>query len=171
MRIALIPVLAACLLFSSCSAITKLLSDPGREPELNSEGSYLTKSGNSNQIELGPDQTNLLEAFKTVKEQNAELKSKVSHLEDLNNNLRSRLGGTEASLKSLRGNHAVANDSMERLRNDLRDREAKILSLSLSNARLEQEELKLRIASLTSQIEGMDRGRNHAATPLPSRGR
>jgi hypothetical protein len=149
--------LASCFaLLASCSAMHDQMTQPAEEPPLQPEDSYLQRGGVSNQLDLGPDQRLLLDEFTALKAAKINLETRMSEIEAANESLRASLRQTEEERDKERRLRAGAEAEVERLSATLHEREAKLLNLSIEKAKLNQDNLLLRIASLQRQLDEIE---------------
>ena len=154
LRVPALLVLALLVLaLPSCSAVKRALFSADPEPVVKAHEGYHQTSTESNQLDLGPDQKSLLEAFTGLKQDNIELRSRIEHLDAENGQLRARLDSTDKNLKAEQRRRAVALADMDRLKKDLQRRDAEFLSLSIEKARRDKEYYSLRVAMLKDQLD------------------
>lgn len=160
----------ACAALGGCSLFGKALNRPAAEDPVDSTETYLSVGdGPQSEVDLGPGQQTLLQHLIEVRSAKAELEQRAAELEASNQQLRTQLAQTEEDRNQARTHGAGAEAELERLRGLLRDHESKVLNLTLEKARLEQEVLKLRIASLQGQLERLGGDRGSPAMPGPHR--
>ena len=158
MRLAVLLFLAcvACS-FSSCSFLKENLLKPNAEPDVDPKNTHLAQgSVGQNQIDLGPDARSLLESFTRLKRDYFELKSKMEQVEAHNERLRTLLQGTEKNLSAEMAKRAVAETETERLKKEIRKRDAELLGLSIKKARRDHEYYALKVATLNEQLDALN---------------
>lgn len=160
--------LAACC--AGCGTVDAILA--GEEDPVAAEESYLETGGPRTELDLGRDQKLLLEEFVALRAKKAELEKRIEELETTNQNLRASLERAERERDEAHRQHAADAAELERLRQLLHEREARILTLALERAKLDQELLKLRIAAmerLLEDLEGVSATTEAAAPPRAGR--
>ena len=154
-----LPLLLGCSLLASCSLFSETFNRPVPEEPVDEGESYLSVGdGPQATVDLGPGQKTLMESFVAANTANAELRRRVEDLEAELAQTRSSLEQSQEEHRRAQTHGAGAEAELQRQRDLLADRETKILNLTLEKARLEQEVLKLRIASLQNQLDGMAGG-------------
>lgn len=159
----------AVVTFSGCRAAAGLLTSPPATDPLDGYKGY-GESGVNTEMDWGPKQNLLLSEFKTLKEAHRKLEQRVETLLEENRNLSSRLGNETGSLQKEKALRAQAEAETEQLRQRRRDLEARILSLSIEKAKLEQANLKYKIDALSASLEQANAVPAEAAA-TPPRGR
>ncbi|MGK0154035.1 MAG: hypothetical protein ACI9SE_000986 [Neolewinella sp.] len=156
------------LTFASCETATNLVLGPEPTDPLDGYEGSLAQAGINTDMDWGPKQSLLLSKYKTLLEQQNQLKRDNEELNATNQNLQSQLNGEQSALSLEKGMRAQSEAETERLRQTNRNHEAKILSLSIEKAKLEQESLRRQIATLEETITAA--GSNTAeATATPPR--
>lgn len=159
---------SVCGLLGGCSLLSGTFNRPAAEKPVDSTETYLSVGdGPQSEVDLGPGQQTLMEHFIEERAAKLELEQRTKEVEASNQTLRAQLAQTEEDRNQARTHGAGAEAELERLRGLLRDHESKVLNLTLEKARLEQEVLKLRIASLQGQLERLGGTAEAAATPGP----
>jgi hypothetical protein len=115
------------------------------------EGS-LAQAGINTDMDWGPKQSLLLDKYKTLLETHSQLKKDHEESLRINQNLQSQLHSEQAALTQEKSSRAQSEAETERLRQRNRDHEAKILSLSIEKAKLEQTQLRALIADLQETV-------------------
>lgn len=161
-------VLASCC--AGCGTVDAILA--GEEDPVAAEESYLETGGPRSEVKLGRDQKLLLEDFVALRAEKARLEKRISELETSVENLRASLEHAERERDEAHRQHAADAAELERLRQLLHDREARILTLALERAKQDQEVLKLKIAGmerLLEDLEGVSASTGAAAPPRTGR--
>jgi len=156
------------LTFASCETASNLILGPEPTDPLDGYEGSLAQAGINTDMDWGPKQSGLLSQYKTLFEQNSQLKKEHEEVLATNQNLQSQLSGEQSSLSTERGLRLQAEAETERLRQTNRNHEAKILSLSIEKAKLEQDSLRRQIAALEETISATAAGTAEAAA-LPPR--
>ena len=157
-----IPLLA----FTSCETATNLVLGPEPTDPLDGYEGSLAQAGINTDMDWGPKQSLLLSKYKTLNEEHVRLKKEHEELIATNQNLQSQLSGEQSALTLEKGMRAQAEAETDRLRQANRNHEAKILSLSIEKAKLEQESLRRQIAALEETITASSQTATEAtATP------
>lgn len=152
--------------FASCETATNLVLGPEPTDPLDGYEGSLSQAGINTDMDWGPKQSLLLSKYKTLLEQHSQLKKDHEELIATNQNLQSQLNGEQSALELEKGMRAQAEAETERLRQTNRNHEAKILSLSIEKAKLEQESLRRQIAALEETITAASPAATEAtATP------
>lgn len=156
---------AFALLFASCETATNLMFEPEPNDPLDGYEGSLAQAGINTDMDWGPKQELLLSRYKTLLEDNAQLKKDNEELLSQNQNLQSQLSSEQSSLEQEKGMRAQSEAETDLLRQRIRDRDAKILSLSIEKAKLEQERLQHQIAALNDSINAPIQPKEAAAKP------
>ena len=157
---------------SSCSFLKDTVLRPRMEPDVDPKDShYAQGTGAQNQIDLGPDARSLLESFTNLKRDYFELKTKMEQAEAHNEQLRSNLQGTEKSLSAEMARRVVADAETDRLKKEIRKRDAEFLSLSIKKAKRDHEYYAMRVAQLKDQLDTLNAATHEASTPPTGRNR
>jgi predicted RNase H-like nuclease (RuvC/YqgF family) len=160
------------LCLTSCSFLKDTILRPNMEPDVDPSSTHLAQgAGAQNQIDLGPDARSLLESFTRLKGEYFELKSKMEQVVAHNEQLRDKLQGTEKSLSAEMAKRAVAEAEAERLKMEVRKRDAEFLSLSIKKAKRDHEYYALRVAALKEQLDALNTQGYQATTPPSGRDR
>jgi chromosome segregation ATPase len=144
---------ALLLLLAGCAAADSLLYEPKPEDPLDGYTGSLQQAGVNTEMDWGPKQDLLLGEFKTLKEDHARLQKDLDKVRAENQNLKARLDGEGKSLAGERTLRAQAEAEVRNLQQKRRELEARILSLSIEKAKLEQQSLLGRIAELQKIVE------------------
>ncbi|MCK5943474.1 MAG: hypothetical protein KAI24_15945 [Planctomycetes bacterium] len=158
-----LPLLA--MAFASCETATNLMFEPEPNDPLDGYEGSLAQAGINTDMDWGPKQNLLLSKYKTLLEENARLEKDNQALLAQNQNLQSQLSNEQSTLEQEQGMRAQSEAETDLLRQKIRDRDAKILSLSIEKARLEQERLQLQIAALSDSMEQGGNPTEAAAKP------
>jgi hypothetical protein len=158
--------LALLLALASCRTASDLIYEPAATDPLDGYKGY-GESGPNTEMDWGPKQELLLSEFKKLREREAELKKEVDELKAENRNLQEQLGSETGSLQREKSLRAQAESETEMLREKVRDREARILSLAIEKAKLEQASLLTKIEALRSALEPSATNAAEAAAPAP----
>ncbi|MFT4515666.1 MAG: hypothetical protein ACI89X_001101 [Planctomycetota bacterium] len=154
------------LTFASCETATNLVLGPEPTDPLDGYEGSLAQAGINTGMDWGPKQNLLLSEFKTLNEQHRQLKKDKDELIATNQNLQSQLNSEQSALSLEKGMRAQSEAETERLRKANHNHEAKILSLSIEKAKLEQEDLRRKIAALEKSITASGANTTEAnATP------
>lgn len=154
---------AFAMLFASCETATNLMFEPEPNDPLDGYEGSLAQAGINTDMDWGPKQNLLLSKYQTLLEENAQLKKDNEELLAQNQNLQSQLGNEQSSLEQEKGMRAQSEAETDLLRQRIRDRDAKILSLSIEKAKLEQERLRHQIAALNDSMGQMAQPKEAAA--------
>lgn len=166
MSIPHVSALSVCLLLGACSFASELWTEP--EPEdLMGESLYLQEAGTNVEIDLGPGAETLLTQYQTVKEENIKLHQSLSALQAEREGLEASLEETRNEVKAERNLRAQADAESGALRKSRRELEAKILSLSIARAKLEQENLLLHIDRVEKNLNELRSAPPTEASALP----
>lgn len=141
------------LVLVSCETATNLMFEPEPTDPLDGYEGSLAQAGINTDMDWGPKQSLLLSKYKTLLETHAQLKKDHEETLAINQNLQTQLHGEQSSLATEKSKLVQAEAETERLRQRNRDHEAKILSLSIEKARLEQAQLRTLIADLQKTVE------------------
>lgn len=156
-------------LFAGCRAASGLLLQPKATDPLDGYKGSLAEAGINTEMDWGPKENRLLTEFTTLKEAHHKLERRVEQLVAENLNLTSRLGSEGTSLQKEKALRAQAEAETELLRQRRRDLEARILSLSIEKAKLEQQNLKAKIDALSATLDQAVQPAEASATPPRSR--
>ncbi|MDA7494601.1 hypothetical protein N8467_00885 [bacterium] len=143
-----IPLLA----LMSCETASNLVFEPEPSDPLDGYEGSLAQAGINTDMDWGPKQSLLLDKYKTLLETHSQLKKDHEESLRINQNLQSQLHSEQAALTQEKSSRAQSEAETERLRQRNRDHEAKILSLSIEKAKLEQTQLRALIADLQETV-------------------
>lgn len=165
--------LASLASLASCSFLKDTILKPNTEPDIDTRNTHLAQgSGAQTQIDLGPDARSLLESFTRLKSDYFELKSKMEQVEAHNERLRNLLQSTEKNLSAEMAKRAVAETETERLKKEIRKRDAELLGLSIKKARRDHDYYALKVATLKEQLDALNASRYQQFEPTsPPSGR
>jgi chromosome segregation ATPase len=141
---------------ASCEMASGLVFHPEPTDSLDGYEGSLAQAGINTDMDWGPKQNLLLSEYKTLKESHRQLKKEQEQLLASNQNLQSQLSGEKASLQTELGKRAQAEAETEQLRQRIRDYEARILSLSIEKAKLEQARLRSQITALNNTLNSIE---------------
>ena len=144
------------LALTSCETAANLVFEPEVNDPLDGYEGSLSQAGINTDMDWGPKQNLLLSKYKTLLETHHNLKKDHEDLMATNQNLQAQLTGEQSSLTGEQSLRKQAEAETERLRQRLRDREAKLLSLAIEKAKLEQNQLHSKIAALTDSLNAKD---------------
>jgi preprotein translocase subunit SecD len=154
------PVFAFALAFAaSCTNLPKLTEPIATDPLDGYKGS-LPEAGVNTEMDWGNKQNLLLSEFKTLREAHSQLEKRLEQVLGENKNLTTRLANESQSLQREQSLRAQAEAETDELRKRRRDLEARILSLSLEKAKLEQTALQAKIEALKATLD------QHTSTPV-----
>lgn len=157
------------LTLAGCRAAANLIYEPRADDPLDGYQGSLAEAGINTEMDWGPKQNLLLSEFKTLKESHVQIERRLEDLRAENQNLKSQLSGETGSLQKERALRAQAEAETELLRQRRRELEARILSLSIEKAKLEQSSLLAKIDALSATLEQTQTGTTEAAAPPRSR--
>lgn len=151
--------LFAAFSLTGCQAAAELIYEPKANDPLDGYEGSLAQAGINTEMDWGPKQNLLLSEFKTLRETHARLEKRLDQVLAENQNLKSQLGNETSSLQKEKSQRAQAEAETEQLRQRRRELEARILSLSIEKAKLEQASLLSKIDALRTSLD--------QATPNP----
>jgi len=163
-------ILPLIVLLSSCGTITDLLSSPGKEKVSDPSEAYL-RGGPNTEVELGSDEETMLESFHGLTKVKIQLDSRIKELESEVEAQTTTLNRTHLELNQERRLRVSSEAEANRLAQQTRDLQAKVLSMNVERARLEQDLLLLRISSVQRQLAELEGDPAEAASPAPGYGR
>ncbi len=140
--------------FVACKAPSLLFEPRADDPNDGYKG-HLAEAGVNTDMDWGPKQEYLLSGFTALKEEHAKLQKSYDALLAENQTMMARLGNEGDTLKHERSLRTQAEAEAETLRQKRRELEARILSLSIEKAKLEQTALLSKIADLQRTLEGV----------------
>lgn len=158
------------LLLPGCKSISDLWTAPGRESPADPSTAYL-RGGPNTTVELGSDEETMLESFHGLTKVNVQLDAKIKELESYGEAQTTKLNRTQQDLDQERRMRVSSEAETERLAQQMRDLQAKVLSMNVERARLEQDLLLLRITSVKRQLAELERTTAEATSPAPGYGR
>ena len=167
MRLAILSMAA---LLSGCSMITDLLSSPGREKATDPSSTYL-RGGPNTEIEMGSDEETMLESFHGLTKVKIQLDARIKELESYGEAQTAKLNRTQQDLDQERRLRISSEAESNRLAQQMRDLQAKVLSMNVERARLEQDLLLQRISSVRRQLAELEANAAEATNPTPGYGR
>ena len=145
--------LLALLLLGSCRSASELIFEPKATDPLDGYEGSLAQAGINTEMDWGPKQNLLLSEFRALKETHAKLEKRLDQMLAENQNLKNQLGSEASALQKERAVRAQAEAETEQLRQKRRELEARILSLSIEKAKLEQQNLLAKIDALQQSME------------------
>lgn len=146
--------LALAFLFALTACKTSdLLFEPRPDDPNDGYKGHLAEAGVNTDMDWGPKQEYLLSGYKALREEHAQLQKRFDDAIAENQTLKSRLGNEGESLKREQSLRTQAEAETETLRQKRRELEARILSLSIEKAKLEQAALLGKIAELQRSLE------------------
>ena len=143
----------ALLSLCGCRSASELIFEPKATDPLDGYEGSLAQAGINTEMDWGPKQNLLLSEFKTLKETHSRLEKRLEQMLAENQNLKNQLGSEGSALQKERALRAQAEAETELLRQRRRDLEARILSLSIEKAKLEQQNLLAKIDALQQTME------------------
>ena len=166
--------LFACALLAAaslggCRSAASLFIEPSPTDPLDGYKGVLAEAGNRTEMDWGPKQELLLDQFTALTESKKKLEKRCGELEAMNQNLQSQLGDEGKLLAKEKALRAQAEAETEQLRERRRELEARILSLSIEKAKLEQQNLKAKIDALSATLDQAVQPAEATATPPRSR--
>lgn len=142
---------------TGCSALTtKLTTPPPETPVAARDGHLTTHGGVSTDLARGPDQQSLYSAYVQLQDRNRRLETELQDMKAELQGVRASRDRAEEELDKERRLRTGSEADGERHQRLLREREARILSLSAEQLRAQQEILRLRIAAMQQQLDGFD---------------
>jgi hypothetical protein len=158
------------VLAAACGSTDGLLKEPKpTDPNDGYEG-ILPKAGIDTTMDWGQKQTYLLADFEKLQNEHAKLQRSYEDLLIEKQNLLDQIAKGGSSFERERALRAQAEAETELLRGRRRELEARILSLSLEKAKLEQDTLLAKIEALQASLAANSGvGAMEAAAPAPER--
>ena len=138
---------------ASCGAVRDLLSSPKPDDPMDGYKGSLADAGVNTEMDWGPGQNHLLSEYKAVVEDRARLKKQLEKMQGEGQGVRAQLAAESEALEKEKKLRAQAEGEAEMLRGKRRELEARVLSLSIEKAQLEQTALKARIAELMRSMD------------------
>ena len=151
------------LAFAGCETASNLIFEPAPDDPLDGYEGSLAQAGINTELDFSPQQSTLLGKYKELMERNQKLAEEKAELEAENQNLQAQLQAERNELEKEKSLRAQAEAETASLRSKSRDFQAKILSLSIEKAKLEQERLLHEIAALDAQMRKAEVGATPAA--------
>ena len=161
--IVLLPALAG------CQTADSLIYEPAVTDPLDGYKGILPEAGANTEMDWGPKQDLLLTKYAALMEAKASLEKQFEDKVAENQNLTNQLAKESADLEKERALRAQAEAVAELLRQRRRDLEARILSLSIEKAKLEQSHLLGKIEELRQSLNQGEGTVEAAATPMRNR--
>lgn len=146
----LLPALA--LLFTGCQAASDMMFEPEPNDPLDGYEGSLAQAGINTDMDWGPGQNLLLSKYQSAQSEIAQLQKDNEELLATNQNLQAKLTAEQASLGEEKKERAQADADIELLRGRVRERDAKILSLQIEKAKLEQDRLQRQITAINERL-------------------
>lgn len=160
--------LAALLpLLGGCRSASELIFEPEVTDPLDGYAGSLAQAGINTEMDWGPKQNLLLSEFKALNETHVQVERRLQQVLTENQNLQNQLADQGTSLQQEKALRAQAEAETEMLRQRRRELEARILSLSIEKAKLEQLNLLAKIDELRRSLDEGERNAAEAAAPLP----
>jgi len=154
---------------SGCKSAAHLLYEPKPEDRLDGYDGSLSQAGINTTMDWGPRQNGLLAEFTTLKETEVALRRELERELAEKSNLQARLNA-EAELAQREKTQRVQAEAQAELRNQqLRERDALILSLRIEKAKLEQQNLLGKIDALNQTLQQGPANPVEAAATPPGR--
>jgi chromosome segregation ATPase len=144
--------------------VAEFLSSPAKEGPIDPSANYL-RGGPNTEVELGADEQAMLESYSGLTKLKTQLETKIQELESHAEIQATRLTRTEESRDQEQHLRLGAEKEVERLAKQVGDLQAKVLSMSVERARMEQELLRMRIQSLNTQLAELQSQATEAAAP------
>jgi hypothetical protein len=150
---------------AGCETANELLFEPPiTDPNDGLEGN-LAQAGMSTEMDWGEGQGTLLSEYQKLNQSYARLQKQSEELRAQNQNLLSQLTSVQAELEDEKGLRTQAESQLAMKSQDVRQREAKILTLSIEKAKLEQERLQHKINALNDSMTNIPTPTEATATP------
>jgi hypothetical protein len=143
---------ALALLFTSCQTASEMMFEPEPSDPLDGYEGSLAQAGINTDMDWGPGQNLLLSKYASAQSEILQLKKDHEELLATNQNLQAKLVAEQTSLGEEKKERAQADADVELLRRRVRERDAKILSLQIDKAKLEQDRLQRQITSINERI-------------------
>ncbi|GAB4146103.1 MAG: hypothetical protein Fur0037_14120 [Planctomycetota bacterium] len=150
-RFALMVFLLGAVLAGCQSAENLLFRQKPDDP--NDGYNSLPEAGVNTVMDWGPGQELLLKDYTNLKEQQARMQKRIDELVAENQNLKAQLAKESESVAREKGLRQQADSHAESLQKRTRELEAKVLSLSIEKAKLEQANLLAEIERLQKSLE------------------
>lgn len=163
--------LFAALALGGCRAAADLIYEPKATDPLDGYQGSLAQAGINTEMDWGPKQNLLLSEFKTLRETHSRLEKRLEQVLAENQNLKTQLGDESSALQKEKAVRAQAEAETEQLRQRRRELEARILSLSIEKAKLEQAGLLSKIDALRATLDQASPNAPAEASAAPPGGR
>lgn len=157
-------ILLCTLTLSGCGMVADFLSSPSKEEPVDPAAKYL-RGGPNTEVELGADEQAMLESYSGLTKLKTQLETRIQELEAHAEIQTSRLTRAEEARDQEQHLRLGAEKEVERLAKQVGDLQAKVLSMSVERARMEQELLRMRIQSLNTQLAELQSQATEAAAP------
>ncbi len=161
------PILLCAFALAGCQTAGDLIYEPEVTDPLDGYRGSLAQAGINTEMDYGPKQDLLLSKYKSLLEEHADLQKERDDLRAENQNLQAQLTGEKTSLQKEKALRAQAEAETELLRQRRRDLEARILSLSIEKAKLEQSQLVGKIEELRASLDAIEANPAEAAATPP----
>ena len=148
-------ILLATLCLGACTS-PDLIYEPRPDDPLDGYKGNLAEAGVNTEMDWGPKQEYLLSGFKALRDEHALLQKRFDDLLAENQNLKVRLNGEGDALAREKAQRVQSEAEAESLRSKRRELEARILSLGIEKAKLEQQALLGKIADLQRSLEAIE---------------
>jgi hypothetical protein len=136
-----------------CRAAENLIYKPKPDDPQDGYQGSLAVAGVNTEMDWGPHQSLLLSEFKTLKEEQARTQKRLDQVLAENQNLNAQLSTGSESLNREQSLRRQAEAETKALQQKLLEREAKILSLSIEKAKLEQMNLLAKISEMQASLK------------------
>lgn len=161
--------LVGCLAWlPACQTATSLWSEPSPSDPNDGYAGILPQAGIDTAMDWGPKQSHLLADFAALKEDHAKLQRSFDDNVIEKQNLVAQLEAANAASAKEKTQRAQAEAEADLLRGKRRELEARILTLSLEKAKLEQATLLAKIEAMQAALDAQNNAQNPAA-PAPER--
>lgn len=148
---------AILLLLAACQTPADLLYQPAPD-DPNDGYNSLPQAGVNTVMDWGPDQGSLLKEFSNLKTREAELQRRYTELLAAHNHLQGQLANANQSVQKEQSLRQQAEALVGELQKQRRELEAKVLSLCIEKAKLEQ-------SGLVAEIDRLQRSLDQVPTP------
>jgi hypothetical protein len=138
---------------SGCKSAANLLYEPKPEDRLDGYDGSLAQAGINTTMDWGPRQNGLLAEFTTLKEKEAELLRELERERAEKFNLQTRLNQETEAAQREKAQRVQAEAQADLRNQQLRERDALILSLRIEKAKLEQQNLLGKIDALNQALQ------------------
>ncbi|MGC6487976.1 MAG: hypothetical protein ACON4Z_10050 [Planctomycetota bacterium] len=156
---------ATALLLASCQTATDMMFEPAPNDPLDGYEGSLAQAGINTDMDWGPGQNLLLSKYQAAQSEIAQLRKDHEELIATNQNLQAELTAEQGALREEKKERAQSDADIEVLRGRVRERDAKILSLQIEKAKLEQERLQREITTLNEGIRSLSTPAATASEP------